>query len=126
MAARATPATGDPLDPAEGTVTAPCTPVADTMTVTVRGRMGSTTMQLAAGDGEGVAVLTVDAVVVVAVDGAGTAAEAAMPDEVVLDEVVLDEVVLVVHQTGAGFDTEIVAVPACAPSKLACMVPLES
>lgn len=125
-AASTTPANGDPLDPAESTATAPCTPVADTTTVTVRGKVGSTAMQLAGGDGDGVAVLTVDVVVVVAaVAGAGTCANEVAPEAVVLD---VDDVVVVVvaHHTGAGLDTEMVAVPACAPSKLACMTPSES
>ena len=80
-------------------------------------------MQLAGGDGDGVAVLAVDVVVAVdAVDGASTISREAAPDAVVLD---VDDVVVVVvaHHTGAGFDTDIVALPAWAPSKLACMVP---
>lgn len=126
MAASATPATGEPPDPADGTVTALCTPVADTTTVTVRGTVGSTAMQLTGGDGDGVAVLTVDVVVVVvAVDGAATTATELALDDVVCD--VDDEVVAVVlHHTGAGLDTEMVAVPACAPWKPACMVPSAS
>ena len=100
-AASARPAGGAPPDPAEGTVTALCTPVADTTTLTVRGTVGSTAMQLAGGDGDGVAVLTVD---------------------VEVDVVV----VVVLHHTGEGLDTEMLAVPACAPSKLACMVPSAS
>jgi hypothetical protein len=42
----------------------------------------------------------------------------------VLDEDVV--VAAVAHHTGDGFETEMVAVPDCSPSKLACMVPPES
>ena len=124
-AASAAPASGDPLDPAEGTVTAPCTPVADTTTVTTRGAVGSTAMQLAGGVGDGVAVLTVDVVVtVVAVDAAGTTATELAGADAVVDD---DEVVVVVlHHTGVGSDTAMLAVPDCAPSKLACIVPSAS
>lgn len=82
-------------------------------------------MQLAGGVGDGVAVLTVDVVVtVVAADAAGIRAAEVAPDDDVVDDG--DVVVVVLHHTGPGLDTEMVAEPACAASKLACMVPSAS